>query len=507
MITPTRYLTVLFIVAANLFLSANAFSAEIDRVQLIREMPENSFREMIVFNDKAFFTSERDPRGLWQSDGTIAGTQMIKSTPDFTSMSFLTKSWGGDIALFKSSIPIVLNDHFYFLHHQRSGGDEIWKSNGTAAGTVCIKQTGSDSFGSCALLNNVMYLLGSTSLWRTNGTTVGTWKVASLIDATGLVTFKDKLYFAASDSSHDKELWVSNGTTAGTRLFVDIKTFDTTYYGEQVYTGSDSWPNNFYTHNSKLYFTANDGVHGRELWKSDGTPAGTVMVADIQPGPDGSNFTNPVAIGNHLLFSAFDNAHGQELWRTDGTQNGTILLKDLLPGVDSSNALAKLTAKMDGVLYFTTSIFGTTGDLWKTDGTGNGTEIVKDGLFNRYAGEWYSSTIDDGRFSGELDGRLYFCGHLGDFNSGLWVTDGTSTGTNPVMLSGTNRYENHHYSIPHAFVTVGDFILFFSDEAHDRIVGPNGPNKPGLFKLERGPVTTAPILQLILGQQKNDMVK
>src|SRR5262249_58532624 len=85
-----------------------------------------------------------------------------------------------------------------------------------------------------------------------------------------------------------------------------------------------------------LFFTANDGVNGEELWKSDGTEAGTVLVKDINPGSAfgygyGSRPYELTAVGGTLFFTADDGAHGRELWKSNGTEAGTVLVKDNNP--------------------------------------------------------------------------------------------------------------------------------------------------------------------------------
>jgi ELWxxDGT repeat protein/probable HAF family extracellular repeat protein len=119
----------------------------------------------------------------------------------------------------------------------------------------------------------------------------------------GLVNVQGQLFFAASDGSQGVELWKSDGTTAGTRLVKDVNP-----------GAADSDLANLTAVNGTLFFTADDGTHGRQLWKSDGTAAGTVLVADVNPGLVGSAPYDLTVVGSHLFFAADDGTHGTELW-------------------------------------------------------------------------------------------------------------------------------------------------------------------------------------------------
>ena len=126
------------------------------------------------------------------------------------------------------------------------------------------------------------------------------------------------LFFSATDGINGFELWKSDGTSAGTVMVKDIA------------VGSEnSYPGTLTAIGNTLFFTANDGTNGEELWKSDGTAQGTVMVKDINNGSAHSNAYYFTAVGNSLFFSANDGIHGKELWKTDGTPSGTIMVKDI----------------------------------------------------------------------------------------------------------------------------------------------------------------------------------
>ncbi|MCL6508323.1 MAG: S8 family serine peptidase, partial [Bryobacteraceae bacterium] len=161
-------------------------------------------------------------------------------------------------------------------------GEELWKTDGTAAGTVLVKDIRKGAFP-----------LG--------GGPAGSFPRE-------LTELNGRLYFTADNgdsakNANGRELWTSDGTAKGTVMVKDI------FPGK-----SSSKPEQLTKINGRLYFTANDGVHGVELWQSNGTAAGTVLVRDIKPGSAGSDPTSLVAMNNTLYFSADDGVHGRELW-------------------------------------------------------------------------------------------------------------------------------------------------------------------------------------------------
>jgi ELWxxDGT repeat protein len=126
-----------------------------------------------------------------------------------------------------------------------------------------------------------------------------------------------------------------------------------------------------------VLFWPNDGTTGQELWSSDGTAAGTVLVKDINPGPGHASDLLPLfPVDGAVFFSADDGSTGNELWKSDGTTKGTVLIKDITPGSAGSHPWG--LANVSGTLFFTADD-GTTGrELWKSDGTAAGTSRLAD---------------------------------------------------------------------------------------------------------------------------------
>ncbi|HEY4573673.1 MAG TPA: ELWxxDGT repeat protein [Thermoanaerobaculia bacterium] len=170
---------------------------------------------------------------------------------------------------------------------------------------------------------------------------------------------------------------------------------------------------------ANLFFTADDGGSGNELWKLDTTTGTATRVKDICPGPCSSSPIWLTALGNLVLFQAEDGAHGYELWRSDGTEAGTFLLRDVNPGFASAYGGPWIDAVGGKVLFSGRDpVFGV--ELWSTDGTRAGTQLVAQVSPGIY-GE-----IDPVASSGT---RLLFVADDGVHGQEPWISDGTAAGT------------------------------------------------------------------------------
>lgn len=284
-------------------------------------------------------------------------------------------------------------------------------------------------------------------LWSSDGTSAGTVRVRDIRPGTAgaspwnMAAINGLLYFSADDGIHGRELWVSDGTGLGTRLVKDIN------------PNGDSTPFHFTEFNGLVYFPADDGTSGRELWRTDGTNAGTRRVKDIEPGAGDSSPTSLVALPDKLVFARQQcptPACFSTLYRTDGTSAGTKPLRDVNGDLVSGQISWAVAAGPRMFFSFDET------ELWRSNGTSAKTRTLGD------IPAWEIVAVDDQVFfevgccgSGELwksggsvastimvkafpengapynlvnlDGTLFFFS-----NREPWTSDGTTAGTQPV---------------------------------------------------------------------------
>src|SRR5439155_692817 len=151
---------------------------------------------------------------------------------------------------------------------------------------------------------------------------------------------------------------------------------DVPYLVKDINTATDdSSPDGLTDVNGTLFFVASDPTNGRELWKSDGTAAGTVLVKDIHPGSGDSYPYWLTDVNGTLFFAAFDPSNGTELWKSDGTAAGTVLVNATRRGCDLSSPDG--LTDVNGTLFFVADDPTNAFELWKSDGTAEGTVLVK----------------------------------------------------------------------------------------------------------------------------------
>lgn len=218
------------------------------------------------------------------------------------------------------------------------------------------------------------------------------------------------------------------------------------------------WDSRMVRFGNSIYFVGNDGVNGSELWKSDGTVNGTVMVKDINPGKKDSRPSRFIVTNTQLFFVANDGVHGMELWRTDGTAIGTWLVKELTPG---NNEESTISYEYYGAVG-STIIFGFVQNFkhryWRSDGSAAGTTPLKD----LEPGSGLRSVIN-------YKGLLYFAANDGVHGVEFWQTDGSIDGTSMTHeLTGGKSG-----SLLSDFTLFQDKLYFFADTTYQN----NPPGK------------------------------
>lgn len=311
---------------------------------------------------KLFFSATDGVHGheLWVSDGTNSGTVMLEINKQ-------EYNGAGSLPKYLTAV----DDIIYFSATDEVHGRELWQSDGTPGGTKLVRNINpnttyiskTDTVGADSNPQNLYNANGTLyfssdegetwtgSTWKGTGNEL--WKYEPVSKSTSLVAdinsglsssnpanFKvgmGKLFFTANAGSGN-ELWSLLLAGGGPALVKDIN------------ASGGSNPSYLTVLNQKLFFNADDGIHGKELWMSDGTPNGTLMRKDIEPGINSGNPRNLTAIGTtSLYFTADDGVTGTEIWETNETTL-PFLVDDIFPGLIGSNPVS--LTNISGTLYF-----------------------------------------------------------------------------------------------------------------------------------------------------------
>ncbi len=398
------------------------------------------FQGRIWFRSGRFGTSGWEP---WVSDGTVAGTQQFADLNPGAADS----APSGDT---------VVGGRLYFNASSPSGFGP-WVSDGTVAGTVPLdpplapaRSAASNPQFSYQVGNRAVFTaddgVHGQELWASDGTSAGTVLLRDVNPGAGqapgvIASLGPLLLFVEDDGIHGSELWATDGTPAGTTLVKDINpgaasSSPSAFFGSSVVV------------NGAAYFTADDGVHGIELWKSDGTAAGTTMVVDLTPGAAASGIASAQPVGNRVVFRLVEPA-GWFLWSTDGTAAGTQRASAAVQPTSIDSVV------VNGLLYFggqpapvTTASHG---QLWRTDGTPAGTTLVADPAPSAsYSGVDYFSSVG---------GHVLFdyCSNGATATCGEYTSDGTAAGTVPMS---PDIVPGNYFGIAGASAVVGNQIYY-----------------------------------------------
>jgi ELWxxDGT repeat protein len=441
----------------TLFFTANdgstgqeLWKSDADGTVLVKDIASggksSSPSNLTAANGMLFFTANDGTTArelwLWKSDGTEEGTVPLKNIKP------------GNWYWYPSNLTSV-DGTLFFGAYEESAGQELWKSDGTPEGTVLVKDIAlegeSSSPQNLTAVNGMLFFRGDDGingeeLWKSDGTAEGTVLVRDIhpgavpLRPRYLTDVNGELFFEARYNTSGPgtwELWKSDGTPAGTVLVKDFPPPAGSSYTPYLTTVGET-----------LFFIAYDESTGKELWKSDGTAEGTVLVKDIEPGPDSPGLTYLTAVGDTLFFGAnytWTPDRQWELWKSDGTEAGTALVKVF--SFESSPYAPPLLQNVNGMLFLRGGDAYTGQELWKSDGTPGGTILVKDIAPGADSSSpSYLTAVNETLFFGANYSSA------GDWE--LWKSDGTEAGTQ-LSKAGFNRTDAVEVEVTYAPVDVG----------------------------------------------------
>lgn len=355
--------------AGTISLSTSAASSTI----MLNVIPAQDFAYIIlkttgVALPSTFYTVNE----LWKSDGTVGGTSLVKkmdTIKGFSSNPIFVSSQDKNYS--------VSGNTMYFGNHTAAEGSELWKTDGTAAGTVLVKdiQVGTGSSipsGFCKMGSDVYFIAAETGyarkLWKTDGTTAGTVQVPVAepfyIVNNDATLFNNKMIFFAHNTVDGYEPYISDGTAAGTYMLKNINasgnSLPTSVKGLQLKRNS-----------SYCYFIANNGT-SHSLWRTDGTSVGTIQLT-----PDAW------AADNNISSSSYSDIDENGIWYLSSASNPITLYYSNGTTAGTHIAATNLSSAQNlkiykNALYMQSRDIGSAAnsEVWRSDGTRAGTNLA-----------------------------------------------------------------------------------------------------------------------------------